>query len=97
MSRGNFFLAAFLWLVIAFLVIFPLSILVLESFKIAETGGWGIGSNQVQNCAAKMDVFAFAWFIYNLSDIQAASVRRRHRGRRSTTARTLRSCARSRA
>ena len=44
MSRGNFFLASFLWLVIAFLVIFPLSILVLESFKIAETGGWGLGN-----------------------------------------------------
>jgi iron(III) transport system permease protein len=44
MFRGNFFLAAFLWLVIAFLVIFPLSILVLESFKIADTGGWGLGN-----------------------------------------------------
>jgi ABC-type Fe3+ transport system permease subunit len=44
MSRGNFFLASFLWLVIAFLVIFPLSILMLESFKIAETGGWGLGN-----------------------------------------------------
>ncbi len=44
MSRGNFFLASFLWLVIAFLVIYPLSILILESFKIAETGGWGLGN-----------------------------------------------------
>jgi iron(III) transport system permease protein len=44
MSRGNFFLAAFLWLIIAFLVIYPLSILVQESFKIVETGGWGIGN-----------------------------------------------------
>jgi iron(III) transport system permease protein len=44
MSRGNFFLASFLWLVIAFLVIYPLSILMLESFKIAETGGWGLGN-----------------------------------------------------
>ncbi len=35
MSRGNISLAALLWLVIAFLVIYPLSILVLESFKIA--------------------------------------------------------------
>jgi len=42
MSRGNIFLAALLWLVIAFLVIYPLSILVLESFKIAETSNWGI-------------------------------------------------------
>ena len=44
MSRGNFFLAALLWLVIAFLVVYPLSFLVVESFKIAETGGWGIGN-----------------------------------------------------
>jgi len=44
MSRGNFSLAALLWLVIAFLVIYPLSILVVESFKIAQTGGWGIGN-----------------------------------------------------
>ena len=41
MSRGNLSLAGFLWLVIAFLVIYPLSILVVESFKIADTGGWG--------------------------------------------------------
>ena len=44
MSRGNLSLAGFLWLVIAFLVIYPLSILVVESFKIAETGGWGFGN-----------------------------------------------------
>jgi len=42
MSRGNIFLAALLWAIIAFLVIYPLSILVLESFKIAETDNWGI-------------------------------------------------------
>jgi iron(III) transport system permease protein len=42
MSRGNIFLAAFLWLVIAFLVIYPLSILVQESFKIAGTDSWGL-------------------------------------------------------
>ena len=42
MSRGNIFLAALLWLVIAFLVIYPLSILVMESFKIAGTGNWGL-------------------------------------------------------
>ncbi len=42
MSRGNTFLAALLWLVIAFLVLYPLSILVLESFKIAGTTTWGI-------------------------------------------------------
>ena len=37
-------MAAFLWLVIAFLVIFPLTILVKESFKISGTGAWGIGN-----------------------------------------------------
>jgi len=42
MSRGNIFLAALLWSVIALLVLYPLSILVLESFKIAETDNWGI-------------------------------------------------------
>ena len=44
MFRGNIFLATILWLVIAFLVLFPLSILMLESVKIAETGGRGIGN-----------------------------------------------------
>ncbi|MFC1857711.1 ABC transporter permease [Thermodesulfobacteriota bacterium] len=44
MSRGSISLAALLWLIIAFLVLYPLSVLVLESFKIAETGGWGIGN-----------------------------------------------------
>ncbi len=44
MSRGSISLAALLWLVIAFLVLYPLSILVVESFRIAETGGWGIGN-----------------------------------------------------
>jgi iron(III) transport system permease protein len=44
MFRGNIFLATLLWLVIAFLVLFPLSILVLESVKIVETGGRGIGN-----------------------------------------------------
>jgi len=42
MSRGNISLAALLWLVIAFLVLYPMSILVLQSFKIAGTGSWGI-------------------------------------------------------
>src|SRR4030042_1066933 len=42
MSRGNFFLTAFLWMVIALLVVYPLSILVAESFRIAESAGWGI-------------------------------------------------------
>ncbi len=42
MSRGNFSLAALLWSVVAFLVLYPLSFLVLESFKISGDGGWGI-------------------------------------------------------
>jgi len=42
MSRRNFYLAAFLWSVIIFLVIYPLSYLVLESFKNAKTGSWDI-------------------------------------------------------
>ena len=37
-------LAAFLWSVIAFLVIYPFSRLVMESFKIAATGGWSLGN-----------------------------------------------------
>jgi len=44
MARGTFCLAALLWLVIAFFVVYPLSVLLLESFKIAETGGWGIAN-----------------------------------------------------
>jgi ABC-type Fe3+ transport system permease subunit len=44
MSRGNISLAALLWLVIAFLLIYPLSFLMLESFKIAGTDRWGINN-----------------------------------------------------
>ncbi len=44
MSRGNISLAALLWLIIAFLVIYPLSFLVLESFKIAKIDSWGINN-----------------------------------------------------
>ncbi len=44
MSRGNISLAALLWLVIAFLVLYPMSILVLQSLKIAETDTWGISN-----------------------------------------------------
>ena len=44
MSRGNIFLSALLWSIIALLVVYPLSFLLVESFKIAETGGWGIGN-----------------------------------------------------
>jgi iron(III) transport system permease protein len=42
MSRGNISLAALLWLIIAFFVIYPLSIVVIESFKISGTDSWGI-------------------------------------------------------
>ncbi|MBU0769733.1 MAG: iron ABC transporter permease, partial [Proteobacteria bacterium] len=42
MTRGNTFLSTLLWSVIAFLVLYPLSILVLESFKISATGGTGL-------------------------------------------------------
>ena len=44
MSRGNLSIAAGLWAIIAFFVIYPLSILVLESFKIVEPGGWGVAN-----------------------------------------------------
>ncbi|MGD8252947.1 MAG: iron ABC transporter permease [Syntrophobacterales bacterium] len=44
MTRGNILLSALLWSIIAFLVVYPLSILLVESFKIAETGGWGINN-----------------------------------------------------
>ncbi|NIU58759.1 MAG: hypothetical protein GWN67_20955, partial [Phycisphaerae bacterium] len=44
MSRGNYYLAAFLWLIIAFFVIYPLSIVVMESFKISGTDSWGLNN-----------------------------------------------------
>jgi iron(III) transport system permease protein len=44
MSRGNVSLTAVLWLIIAFLVIYPLSFLVLESFKIADISSWGLNN-----------------------------------------------------
>lgn len=44
MSRGDYSLSTFIWLVIALLVIYPLSILLFESFNIVETGGFGIGN-----------------------------------------------------
>jgi iron(III) transport system permease protein len=42
LQRGNVILTTCLWGTIALLVIYPLSILVVESFRLAETGGWGI-------------------------------------------------------
>ena len=44
MTRGNIFLSTLLWSVIALLVLYPLSILVLESFKIAGTDSWGVSN-----------------------------------------------------
>lgn len=44
MSRGDYSLSTVIWLIIALLVIYPLSFLLLESFKIVETGGFGIGN-----------------------------------------------------
>ena len=44
MTRGNILLSTVLWSIIAFFVIYPLSILVLESFKIAVTDSWGISN-----------------------------------------------------
>ncbi len=44
MSRGNIILAALLWLIIAFLVLYPLSILMQQSVTISGTDGWGIGN-----------------------------------------------------
>ena len=44
MTRGNILLSTILWSIIAFLVLYPLSILLVESFKIAGTGGWGISN-----------------------------------------------------
>jgi iron(III) transport system permease protein len=41
-QRGNLILTTCLWGTIALLVIYPLSILLVESFRLAETGGWGI-------------------------------------------------------
>ena len=42
MSRGNYYLAAFLWMIIALFVLYPLSIVVVESFKISGSDNWGI-------------------------------------------------------
>ena len=44
MTRGNILLSTILWSIIAFIVLFPLSILLVESFKIAGTESWGISN-----------------------------------------------------
>ncbi len=43
-GRGNIFLAGVLWLIIALLVLYPLSILVTESFKISGTDSSGLSN-----------------------------------------------------
>jgi len=60
MSRGNLFLSTFLWLIVAFFVIYPLSFLVLESFKIAGTNHIGI-----QNY---IDFFKDAYYLKTFSN-----------------------------
>jgi iron(III) transport system permease protein len=42
MSRGNLFISAILWLIVAVFVIYPLSFLIIESFKIAGTDQYGL-------------------------------------------------------
>jgi len=44
MSRGNNILAALLWLIVAFFILYPVSILIKESFTISGAGGWGISN-----------------------------------------------------
>lgn len=44
MSRGNISLATFLWLIIAFFVVYPLSFLVIQSFKLTGTDIWSLGN-----------------------------------------------------
>ncbi|UCF88156.1 MAG: iron ABC transporter permease [bacterium] len=44
MTRGNVIISAILWSIIALLIIYPLSILLQESFTISATGLWGIGN-----------------------------------------------------
>ncbi|MBN1277265.1 MAG: iron ABC transporter permease [Deltaproteobacteria bacterium] len=44
MPRENISLAAILWAVIAFLVIYPLSVLIIESLRIAGTNEWGFSN-----------------------------------------------------
>jgi len=60
MSRGNLFLAALLWIVVAFFIIYPMSVLVLESFKIAGTNNIG-----VQNY---VDFFKDAYYLKTFSN-----------------------------
>jgi len=44
MSRGNGILSALLWSIIALLILYPLSILLKESFTLTGTTGWGISN-----------------------------------------------------
>jgi hypothetical protein len=47
---------------------------VLYQFNPTLSGGWGIGSNQVDNCACFMDLGAFAWYLRILTDAQVAGM-----------------------
>ncbi|MFQ3621345.1 MAG: iron ABC transporter permease [Spirochaetales bacterium] len=42
MHRGNLFISILLWVVVALFIIYPLSFLIIESFKNAETEGYGL-------------------------------------------------------
>ncbi len=42
MSRGNLLISVILWSVVALFVIYPLSFLMIESFKIAGTDRYGL-------------------------------------------------------
>jgi iron(III) transport system permease protein len=44
MSRGSNILSVFLWSIIALLILYPLSILLRESFTLSESGIWGINN-----------------------------------------------------
>jgi hypothetical protein len=51
------------------------------NFDPTLSSGWGLGANQVDNCAALMDLGAFVWYTKVLTDRQAAGVFRFFRGR----------------
>lgn len=44
------------------------------SFNPVLSTGWGLGANQVDNCACLMDLGAFCWFTRTLTDRQADGV-----------------------
>ncbi len=50
------------------------------NFNPILSAGWGIGANQVDNCACKMDLGAFCWFTRVLTTRQANGIFRFWRG-----------------